>query len=49
MKKQLLETYAPPRVDCVTLCTEQCMNNVSGNGALNDLTPLTPILDEEGV
>lgn len=46
MKKQLLETYAPPRVDCVTLYTEQCMTGGSGEGTINDLNPLVPILDE---
>lgn len=46
MKITLLKTYASPRVECVTFCTEQCMNNDSGNGSLGDLTPLVPIIDE---
>lgn len=46
MKRQLLETYAPPVAESVTLYTEQCMTGGSGEGTINNLNPLVPILDE---
>lgn len=46
MKYSTNKTYAPPVAESVTLYTEQCMTGGSGEGTINDLNPLVPILDE---